>query len=228
MRAFARSSRRYFIASMALALAAGLLLHSYLAQAARAAAAAGPQVQVVVASQPIPRGETVNSTLLRLRRMPAVYAPPGSLSHIEQAAGRVALSDLSAGEAVTDPRLARVRAGPVASLVPEGLRAFAVPTTLPPGALAPGDHVDVLATYSSGQPHTETVVAGVEVLSLLGPARSAGGKPAAGGIGFDAAAGGSAQGVTLILLVAPDQQDRLAYARAFAYLEVTIAPPDGD
>ena len=32
---------------------------------------------------------------------------------------------------MTQTRLARVRAGPVASLVPEGLRAFAVPSTLP-------------------------------------------------------------------------------------------------
>ena len=49
----------------------------------------------------------------------------------------------------------------MASLVPRGLRAFAVPTSLPRGAAVPGDRVDILATYASGQPHSEMVVEGV-------------------------------------------------------------------
>jgi Flp pilus assembly protein CpaB len=226
--AFGRSPRGYLLASVALALIAGLLLRSYLSQAARATAAVGPRVGVVVASQPIARGATVAAAALNVRPMPRAYAPPGSFSHIVQAAGRVALADLSPGEAVTETRLARVRAGPVASLVPEGLRAFAVPTSLPFGALAAGDHVDVLATYGSGQPHTETAAAGVEVLSVLGPSgMSGGGSAGTGGFGFDTAAAGGTKGITLIILVSPDQQEGLAFARAFADLEVTIAPPSG-
>ena len=139
MRGFPRSARGYLLASAVLAVVSGLLLHSYLTRAARAEAASGPQVGVVVASQPIARGAVVAATALSVRRMPRAYAPPGSFSHIDQVAGRVALADLSPGEAVTETRLARVRAGPVASLVPEGLRAFAVPTSLPSGALAAGD-----------------------------------------------------------------------------------------
>jgi Flp pilus assembly protein CpaB len=151
----------------------------------------------------------------------------------------VALVDLARGEAVTPTRLARVRAGPVASLIPEGLRAFAVPSSLPAGTVVPGDLVDVLATFSSGQPHTETVVTGVQVLFVLGPsgltatgsggASGAGGAPALpGGIGAGPAqdaglAGGSLPG-TLILLVAPEQEQRLAFARAFADLSVAVQP----
>jgi Flp pilus assembly protein CpaB len=221
-----RSSRGYLIASAALALVAGLLLHSYLSQTAGAAAASGPPVGVVVVSQPIARGTTIAATALSVRRMPRAFAPPGSFSHIDQAAGRVALADLSPGEAVTETRLARVRAGPVASLVPEGFRAFAVPTSLPPGAVVPGDHIDVLATYGSGQPHTETVVADVSVLSVLGSSGGGGtGRAAGAGFGLDAAAAGAARGITLIVLVSPDQQEGLAYAKTYAALEVTIAPP---
>jgi Flp pilus assembly protein CpaB len=107
----------------------------------------------------------------------------------------------------------------VASLVPEGLRAFAVPTSLPPEAIAAGDHVDILATYGSGQPYTETVVEDVEVLLVMG-----GRSPPSEGLGLDAGAAGVGPGLTLVVLVAPAQQEELAFARAFADLAVTIAP----
>jgi pilus assembly protein CpaB len=226
MRLVPRSPRVYFLSSVALALMASVLLHSALSRAAGAAAASGPQVGVVVASQPIVRGTTVSAGALSIRNMPRAFVPPGSFSHIDQAAGRVALSDLSSGEAVTETRLARVRAGPVASLVPEGLRAFAVPTSLPLGAVVPGDSVDVLATYGAAQPHTETVAAGVEVLSVLTSGTGSSGRTGGIGLGLEGPAG-AGKGVTLILLISPDQQEGLAFARAFAQLEVTIAPPDG-
>jgi len=162
--------------------------------------------------------------------MPVDYTPPGALTDVAKAAGRVALADLAPGEVVTETRLARVRAGPVASLVPRGLRAFAVPTSLPPGLVAPGDLVDVLATFNTGQVHTETVISGIEVLSVLG-SRGAGPGGSAGparssGLDLDAGAAGVSGSTTLILLVSPTQQERLAFARTFANLEVTLAPPD--
>ncbi len=189
-----------------------------------AATGAGPQRAVVVAGERISRGSSINTSQLRVVRMPQAYAPPGSFERIEQAAGRVALSDLLSGEPVTQSRLARVRAGPVSSLIPEGLRAFAVPTSLPPRALAAGDHVDILGTYSQGQPHTESVVQGVEVLLVLGSS-SGGGSSGSQGLGLDAAGAGVDGSITLIVLVSPDQEERLAFARAFADLQVAIAPP---
>lgn len=226
-----RSSRSYFVASLALSVAAGLLLRAYVTRAASVAVAAGPEATVVVASNPIERGKALSSPDLRLARMPVLYMPPGALTELSQAAGRVALADLAPGEVVTETRLARVRAGPVASLVPRGLRAFAVPTSLPPGLVAPGDLVDVLATFSTGQVHTETIATGVEVLLVL-PSGGAGrggsaGSGHSGGLDLDVGAAGLSGATTLILLVSPDQQERLAFARAFANLEVTMAPRIG-
>ncbi|MGH2557231.1 MAG: Flp pilus assembly protein CpaB [Actinomycetota bacterium] len=224
-----RSSRSYFMASLALAVTAGLLLRSYVTRASSEAAAAGPQSIVVLASIPIERGKALSPPDLRLARMPVDYTPPGALTDVSKAAGRVALADLAPGEVVTETRLARVRAGPVASLVPRGLRAFAVPTSLPPGLLAPGDHVDVLATFNTGQVHTETVVSGIEVLLVLGSgsAGPGGSGPARSGeLDLDAGAAGVSGSTTLILLVSPGQQERLAFARTFANLEVTLAPPN--
>jgi len=224
-RPWPRTSRRFLAASVGLALLAALLMRSYLAHAAASTGLTGPSVQVVVAAQSIGRGHTLTPADLKTARFPQAYAPPGSISRIVEAAGRVALSDLSIGEAVTQTRLARVRAGPVSSLTPEGLRAFAVPTSLPPGSVAAGDHVDILATYSGGQPHTETVVDGVEVLLVLGVSGSGAGSSQKG-LGLDTSAAGIGGSSTLLVLVAPEQEERLAYARAFADLEVTIAPAD--
>jgi Flp pilus assembly protein CpaB len=176
-----------------------------------------------VASRAVARGEPIAKDRVRLRSVPAAYAPPGALTSIAEAAGRVALSDLAPGEVVTDTRLARVRAGPVASLVPQGLRAFAVPTSLPSGVVAAGDRVDVLATFQGGQPHTELVVAGVEVLFVLGG--SPPGEEVGGLGGLDLAGDEHAPSV-LIVLVAPAQEERLAFARAFANLEVALVPAD--
>jgi Flp pilus assembly protein CpaB len=228
-RSWPRSSRAYLAGAVAASVAAALGLHAYMVGVARAAGTPGPEATVVMAARAIGRGQPIPAASLRLASLPRAYAPPGSLTRIGQASGRVALADLAPGEVVTQTRLARVRAGPVASLIPEGLRAFAVPTSLPTGAVVPGDHVDVLATFNAGQPHTETVVSGVEVLFVLGGRAAGSGSPSSD-IGLDPAAGSGAS-TTLLLLISPEQERSLAYARAFANLEVTVAPvsaePDG-
>jgi Flp pilus assembly protein CpaB len=89
--------------------------------------------------------------------------------------------------------------------------------------VVPGDRVDVLATFAQGQPHTEVVVEAAEVLLFL---RSNASLTSGTGVELDAGAAGASATNILILLVAPDQQERLAYARAFASLEVTIVPSE--
>jgi Flp pilus assembly protein CpaB len=224
-------SRIFLAASVGTAVLAGAVAHNYVAKASAAVAAVGSPQPVVVAAQPISRGQSITPAQVRIERIPKAFAPPGALREIRQAAGRVALTDLAPHEAVTQTRLARVRAGPVASLVPQGLRAFAVPTSLPPGSVEPGDRVDVLATFGAGgtgQPHTETVAEEVEVLLVLGPGGvGVGGSDQESGSGLqlDVGAAGAGSTVTLVLLVGPDQERDLAYARAFADVAVAVAAP---
>jgi len=122
------------------------------------------------------------------------------------------VSDVVEGEAITRTRLA-VAGGPVASLVPAGLRAFPIRVGSPAGTVRAGDHVDVLATFGGPRPYTDTVASGLEVLTIV--------EPEAGAF----AAGGPA-GASLVLLVGPEIAEELAYAVAFADLSVAIAPPD--
>jgi pilus assembly protein CpaB len=198
------------LVSLLLAGAATLAVRSYLARVEALAATGGPGASVVVATADLPRGTRLTPELLEVQEIPSDYAPPGALASVGQALGRPLAADVLAGEPITSSRLAP-RGGPVASLVPEGLRAVPLTVAMPPGAVVPGDLVDVLATFVTGQAHTETVVEGAEVL-VAGAGRS---QQAAG------------QAATLILLVSPDAAERLAYAAAFADLAIAVAPSAG-
>jgi Flp pilus assembly protein CpaB len=180
----------------------------------------GPSTSVVVATKPIERGAVVEASQVALRPIPKALAPPGSIDDVNAAAGRVALAALAPGEVVTETRLARVRAGPVASLVPRGLRAFAVPMSLPPGAVRLGDHVDVVAAYATDPPRTELVLPEVEVLAVLAPGQID------GGLSLDAIGAGAEVTASLVLLVTPEQEQRLAFAVAFGSLQETIVSSD--
>lgn len=173
--------------------------------------AVGSLVPVVFAAGDVARGSTISSSVVEVRPMPSAYTPPGSFGDVDEVDGRIAVADLAAGEPITRTRVSSQRVGPVAALVPTGLRAFAIDAVVPLGALQAGDRVDVLATFGGGHPHTETVAVGLEVLLVLRPA-------AAGALDGSAAN----EGPRLVLLVAPDAAERLAYAQAFGEITVTI------
>src|SRR5437763_11094422 len=153
--------------------------------------------------------------MLSMQSRPSAYIPPGAVRDPSSVAGRVLLANVSQGQVVTFSLLAP-KGGPVGSLVPAGLRAVAVPSSLPPGAVASGDRVDVLATFPGAHAHVETVASGLEVLRAL----SAG---TGSGTGGDVASPGT--GTTLLLLVSPDQAEQLAYARAFAAVSIALDGP---
>ncbi len=203
-----RSSKVLFFLSVILAFGTTLVLRGHLLRLEARAIAAGPGVPMLVAELDLPRGETVEAGDVSLRSVPVDYRPPGALTSVSQAVGRMLAADVVAGEPLTAGRLA-AGGGPVAAMVPPGLRAVPVLAGVPPGLLAPGDRVDVLATFAAGQPHTETVVAEAEVLSILG------------------AQDGAFEGATsLVLVVSPDDAERLAYARSFAELSIAVIPAD--
>lgn len=176
----------------------------------------GPIVQVAVASHAVARGTTLAPDDVEIRSIPSTFAPPGAYRSQTQVVGRVLTSDIAAGEALTASRLAAARSGPVAALVPPGLRAVVVDAGVPAETLHAGDRVDVLATYGGDRSHVETVADSLEVLSILEPSVTGGLTPGA--------SGGGAQ---VVLLTSPSVAEQLAYARAFAILSVSIEPAPG-
>ena len=214
-RKWSRSSKVFALLGVLLALLAFVVVNGYVKRARALGAALGRTVPVAVATQDLHRGAVLSPSLIRVEEFPVAIAPPGALTDTDQASGSVLVSDVRQGEPITRTRIAEQRAGPLASVVPAGLRAFVVASDLPKDSLRSGDHVDVLATFGGGQPHTETVVSGVEVLSVMQPDSVA--------VGGSSGTEGSS---VLTLLVSPDDAERLAYAQAFAALTVSVGGPE--
>jgi pilus assembly protein CpaB len=170
----------------------------------------GPSVSVVMAVRDLERGQTLDASMLEAGEVPDAFVPPGAMEALSDAEGRVLTGNVAAGEVLTASRVAAPSPGPVAAIVPPGLRAVVVPSGVPAGILRAGDRVDLLATFGGGRPYTQTVVTAVEVVRVLTAANAVAGATASAG-------------AQLVLLVGPEDAERIAYAKTFAQLEVAIA-----
>lgn len=202
-----RASKVLLAASLLVAAVATLLLRGHLARLEARAAVPGDPVPVVLAAADLPRGTRLTPGMVRGGEVPRAYLPPGAARSPDEVVGRTLAADVAAGEVITDARLGR--AGPVASLVPPGLRAMALTVSLPRGAVASGDRVDVLAVLA-GRPFAERVASSLEVLLV---------REGEGPEGLGTA-------TTLVVLVDPAAAERLAHARTLGDLSVTIAPAE--
>ena len=182
--------------------------------------AVGPEVSVVVAASDLARGTVLSEGMLQPSSLPQAFVPPGAIRDPASLSGRALTADIGAGEIVTRSRLSEPADGPIAALVPDGLRAVTIPGGVPQGTIKAGDRVEIYATYGGGRPHTELVASGIEVLRVLTTSPDQG-----GGISGTPTSSADA-GVTLVLLVDADATSRLAYARAFGQLQVAILGPE--
>ena len=180
--------------------------------------AVGPPVATVIAATDLVRGTLLSDEMLQTSSVPAEFVPPGAVADAASILGRVLTADIDAGEILTRSRLAEPKVGPVAALVPDGLRAVVVPSGVPQGTIRAGDRVEVYATYGGGQPHTELVASGLEVVRILTE-----GTTGASGISGTTT---TDSGIGLVLLVDGDAAARLAYARAFGQLQIGILGPE--
>jgi Flp pilus assembly protein CpaB len=210
-RTWSRRSKAFAALAVATGVAAYALVQGYAARLEALRPIAGRRVPVVVAAQALDRGTALSEDALRVELVPAAFAPPGRIGSPASLAGRTLSSDVASGEAITRTRIG-VGGGPVASLVPSGLRAFPIQVGSTAGAVRPGDRVDVIATFGGPHPYADTVASGIEVLTVVQPRA-----------GTFSAAGDA--GPSLVLLVAPQVAEELAYAAAFADLAVAIQPP---
>ena len=211
-----RSSFILLVLSFVCAVSAAAVMHAYARRLDRIRPDGGPPLAVVTAMRPVPRGSVLTGDALELATVPSRFAPPGALRDLGAANGRIAVADLAAGEILTNLRLAGGGSGATASLVTPGLRAVQVPVAAAVG-VTPGDLVDVIATFGGGGAHTEVTGQALEVLRVergdAGAAFGGAGTPTAGTVG-------------LVLLVTPDEAERLAFASAFSSLSIAVRSPD--
>lgn len=209
------SSRVFALLSLTCAIAAFVAVRSLELRLAEQHPSAGARVQVVVAARAATRGEVLKQEMVKVKTMPSAYAPPGSLTAVGLAVGRTLMADVAAGEVITNTRLSSGTSGPVAAIVPPGLRAVGVSVQVWPSDLRPGDRVDVIAAFGGASAHVETVGTELEVLRI---------EDAAGSDGALLAGADGSGKVGLLLLVSPTDSERIAFAQAFATLSVAIEP----
>lgn len=134
-------------------------------------------IQVVVAKTPIARGQVVSDEQVATRAWPKDLVPPNALKTIESVVGRTALNQILVGEPVMNAKLADRDAGRgLASLIPDGRRAYAIQTSHVASSVAgfvePGNRVDVLLTLRGGRDDTTgggtstTLLQAVEILAV--------------------------------------------------------------
>lgn len=165
----------------AVALTAGLA-----ADAAADRRAWGETTAVVVVRRPVPAGAVVGPDDIATRDLPRALVPAGSVPAPEAptvAIGRVAATDLAAGEVLLATRLAPEAFSSGRGVGPRG-RTLAVPLDLPAPPVEAGDRVDLLAPAAGTEPALgaappavvvaeEAVVVGVDdatlVVAVAGP-----------------------------------------------------------
>src|SRR4051794_4617289 len=122
-RKWSRRSKVFAVVAVACGLLTFRIVDGYAGELETLRPLAGSLVPVVVATSDLPRGDAIAEGDVRLEPIPDAYAPPGAVHVTSDAVGRTLVSDVAAGEAITATRIS-VTGGPVASVVPSGLRAF--------------------------------------------------------------------------------------------------------
>ncbi|HET9310696.1 MAG TPA: Flp pilus assembly protein CpaB [Actinomycetota bacterium] len=214
-----RSAIAWFGGAALAAAGAMLAVRAHVATLEATRPDVGPPTPVVVAAADLTRGSSLVPDSFRVVDVPSSLVPPGSLTGLEQVAGRVLVADIAEGEALTETRLGGARAGPIAALVPPGLRAFVLPAGPPAGTIRPGDEVDVLATYgaNAGRPYTETVAPALEVLEVV---------DADGAVAIATGPGAPPAGPPIVVLADPSTVERLARAASLGLLSIAIVGDD--
>ncbi len=147
------------VGSVVLALAAVLLINVYLQQqsknlqmqARRELARMQERLgSILIASKDIPKGASIEASMLETRSIPKEYIQPQAVSFPERIIGMVTLVPISKGEQITLTKLASTKqafASSLAMATPVGKRAISISVDNIAsllGMVKPGDYVDVI------------------------------------------------------------------------------------
>lgn len=191
-----------------------------------AVAAPSDTVNVVVSNAVISRGQIVSAGSITTRAWPRGFVPPNAIGDPTKVIGRTALHHILAGEVVIEGKLAEKDAGRgLASLIPEGRRAYAIQTSHVAsnvaGFVLPGNRVDVLLTLrggprdSTGGGSSTTLLQAVEILAV---------NDRLDGPDDQKAAPQNRRSVTL--LVTPDQASLLDLGQHMGTLTLSLRNPE--
>lgn len=181
------------------------------------------EVAVLVAAKDITKGGVIDYDMLAFQRVPVNFVQPGALGSRESAVGKTAEANMMAGEQILSTKLAAPGSGlTLAGKTPPGKRAATITleTASAVGGMArPGDHVDVLAVFSTP---AMTITLFQDVLVLAVGQRMVPAAQERGRRGEEAPAPTSRETVTLAL--SPQEVQILTVAMEQGKIRLTLRP----
>ena len=203
------------------AAAGGLLTYRSLMGRPQPAKAAAPTVQIVLAAKDLEVGAIIKDGDVQLGDW-AGAVPVGATNKIEDLKGRGVLTPIYAKEPVIESRIApRGAGGGLATLIPHGMRAFAVSVNEVVGVagfVTAGSHVDLLIQGNSPGGNgnlgtlSKTLIQNLEVLSA--------------GQDFKKDPEGKPVPVQVVnVLVTPEQAEVLSLASSGTSIRMTLRNP---
>jgi len=161
-----KSKERILILSILLGLAAAVMIWTFLS--AGRATPANTETQVVAAASNIPSGMIVTDAMVQIRSFRTDAVPPGAAVSKEMVVGKVAQTDIRAGQPI--PMSSLVAKDRMSYVIPRFMRAVTVgldPVIGVGGFLKPGDRVDVIATFEmNNSSYARTVLQNVTLLAI--------------------------------------------------------------
>jgi len=117
-------------------------------------------IPIVVARDDIPARTKVTGDMVTLMPYPKDLLTPGAIQDRKEVEGRITLARLKAKEQIRSSDLLPLGQSPsIAYDIPDGMRAITIgasEVSAAGGAIKPGDHVDILATYTEPATHQAT------------------------------------------------------------------------
>jgi Flp pilus assembly protein CpaB len=218
------------IMAVVLALVAVVMVRNYISQTEKKYIREEKKAYVLVATQPIAAGATIDESMMKMEAIPEKYVQPNAVNSPSLAAGRRAAAAIAPGEQIMTTKLTlAVKDTSLAMRTPQGKRAITI--TVPflaavGGKIRTSDYVDLIGTFPyNAQVDGRTVTEMVSVtlfqnVLILG---------VEGGAGVPAQRGQPAVAPTdliIMLALAPREAALLSFAlEQKASLRLVLRPP---
>lgn len=145
-----KGSRKYWLIALLFGLAAGLAFYRYL-QEIKELYRPDDLVSVVRARETIPRDSVIKEEQIEIASLPSKYVHPDALVKENAVVGKIATSDIAAGEEILKGRLLSAKDSDrrLAYTIPVSKRAVSIPIDNINGVsgfIEAGDRVDIIGT----------------------------------------------------------------------------------
>ncbi len=176
--------------------------------------AAEANVEIFVAVKDLPHAQKVSADSVKLEKWPKSRVPEGALVNLTDVEGKFTNQQIFVGEPILSRKLADSRES-FSTAIPPGYRVFDIPGSA--GYIKPGDHVDILGTFKTGNhgpvAETRTVMRNVQVFGINGVTTRDSETDNAGG-----------RGSVFQLLVKESQLEALTLANSMGELRMNLRP----